>query len=85
MAHTIELRNPFLGHEVIRFSKSSYYPEERANKEILKTTFKDMVPKEIIERAKVPLKNEKIRTEPLEYRKKVIEIFKDGMMDYATI
>ena len=85
MAHTIELRNPFLGHDVIRFSKSCFYPEERANKEILKTTFKDMVPKEIIERAKVPLKNEKIRTEPLEYRKKVIKIFKDGMMDYATI
>tara|TARA_R110000744_G_scaffold191095_2_gene310363 strand:- start:158 stop:1531 length:1374 start_codon:yes stop_codon:yes gene_type:complete len=84
MAHTIELRNPFLGHDVIRYALSCSR-KERMNKEILKTTFKDWIPKKIIDRSKAPLKNESIKTQPLEYRKKVIDLFKEDMLDYAGI
>ena len=78
MAHTIELRNPFLGHDVIRYALGCTRME-RMNKEILKTTFGDWVPKKIVDRSKAPLKNESIKTQPLDYRKKVIKLFKEGM------
>ena len=75
MAYTIELRNPFLGHQVIDLALKLPF-EERKNKKILKDAFKDIVPEEIIERAKAPLKNDKIKKDPIEYRSYVIELFK---------
>jgi len=74
MAYTTELRSPFLGHDVVDFALTLPF-EERKNKKILKEAFSDIVPIEIIERTKVPLKNERIKTDPLIYRKYVIDLF----------
>jgi asparagine synthase (glutamine-hydrolysing) len=74
MAHTIELRNPFLGHDVIRFARALDL-EDRTHKSILKDAFKDDIPKEILDRTKAPLKNDSIKKDRLKYRKKVLDLF----------
>ncbi len=68
MAHTIELRNPFLNHELVKFAMSLPF-ELRKNKKVLKDCFAGIVPQEIIERKKAPLKNEHIKKE--EYEKEI--------------
>ena len=72
--YTIELRNPFLSHQVIKQALQIPY-EYRMHKQCLKEAFKDLLPKEIIERAKLPLKNKALREDPLDYRKRVFNIF----------
>ena len=47
MAHTLELRSPFLNHDIIRFALSLPF-EERKNKKILKDTFKGLIPDSVI-------------------------------------
>jgi asparagine synthase (glutamine-hydrolysing) len=74
MAHTIELRNPFLNHDIIRFALSLPL-EWRTNKKILKDTFAPILPDSIIERKKEALKNPEIKKNSLEYRYKVVEDF----------
>jgi asparagine synthase (glutamine-hydrolysing) len=74
MAHTLELRNPFLNTDIVRFALSLNF-EERKNKKILKDTFKGLVPDSIIERKKLALKNSKIVEDQIEYRKKIVELF----------
>lgn len=74
MAHTLELRSPFLNHDIVRFALNLPF-EERKNKKILKDTFKGLIPDSIIERSKLALKNEKIVEDPLQYRKKVVDLF----------
>ena len=74
MAHTLELRNPFLNLEIISFALS--LPKElRTDKKILKETFRGLIPDGIIDRKKHPLKNEKIATSPDKYRQEAIDIF----------
>lgn len=74
MAHTLELRSPFLNHDIVRFAINLPF-EERKNKKILKDTFKGLVPDSIIERKKLALKNIKIVEDQIEYRKKIVELF----------
>ena len=74
MAHTLELRNPFLNHDIIRFAISLPF-EERKNKKILKDTFKGLVPDSVIERKKLALKNNKIVEDQTSYRKKIVDLF----------
>lgn len=76
MAHTLELRSPFLNHDIIRFALSLPF-EERKNKKILKDTFKGLVPDSIIERSKLALKNEKIVTDQASYRMKIVKSYLD--------
>lgn len=78
MAHTLELRNPFLNHDIVRFALTLPF-EERKNKKILKDTFKGLVPDSVIERKKLPLKNQMIVDDQIAYRKKIVELF------YSTI
>jgi asparagine synthase (glutamine-hydrolysing) len=74
MAHTLELRNPFLDLDIVRFAISLPL-EERTNKKILKDAFKGLIPQSIIDRSKLALKNEEIKTNPDEYRDKAISLF----------
>ena len=74
MAHTLELRSPFLNHDIVRFAINLPF-EERRNKTILKDTFRGLVPDSVIERSKLPLKNQKIVEDQISYRKDVIKLF----------
>ena len=72
MNFTIECRNPFLGHDVIRAALQLPY-SERTHKKILKDQFKGFIPDEIIERKKNPLKIQSIRENETKYRRELIE------------
>lgn len=61
MAHTVELRCPFLAHNVISKALSLPY-KDRINKSYLKECFRGLVPDPIIDRVKMPLRH---RTERL--------------------
>ena len=74
MAHTLELRNPFLHLDIVRFAL--HLPLEwRTNKKILKDTFSPLLPDEIVNRKKEALKNPQIKEDKLAYRQKAINIF----------
>jgi asparagine synthase (glutamine-hydrolysing) len=74
MAHTLELRSPFLHLDIVRFAM--HLPLEwRKDKKILKDTFSPMLPDEIVNRKKVPLKNPQIKKDKLAYRQKAVELF----------
>ena len=74
MAHTLELRNPFLNLEIVNFAL--HLPLEwRKDKKILKDTFGPILPEEIINRKKAPLKNPGIKEDKLAYRYKAIDLF----------
>ena len=77
MAHTIELRCPFLGHDVVRMARGLAL-DQRTHKQILKDTFTGRIPQQIIDRVKAPLKNDSIKKDPLVYRKKIIDLYKDN-------
>lgn len=84
MAHTLELRSPFLNHDIVRFALSLPI-EERMNKKILKDTFKGLVPNSVIERSKLPLKNEMIVKNQIEYRKTIVETFMKGLYKNQSV
>jgi asparagine synthase (glutamine-hydrolysing) len=74
MAHTLELRNPFLNLEIVNFAL--HLPLEwRKDKKILKDTFGPILPEEIINRKKEALKNPGIKEDKLAYRYKAIDLF----------
>lgn len=74
MHFTIELRNPFLSHDLIRFALKLPL-SERKNKKILKNTYSGLIPTEIIERDKHPLKSKNIVEDPLAYRYEILRGF----------
>jgi len=71
MHFTIECRNPFLGHDVIKKALTLPY-SERTHKKILKDQFRGLIPDEIIDRKKNPLKISKIRENETAYRRELI-------------
>jgi asparagine synthase (glutamine-hydrolysing) len=74
MAHTLELRSPFLNTDIVRFAL--HLPIEwRTDKKILKDTFGPMLPKSIIDRKKEALKNPEIKEDRIKYRYKAIDLF----------
>lgn len=74
MAHTLELRNPFLNLEIVRFALSLPL-EWRTDKKILKDTFSPLLPDEIVNREKAPLKNPGIKKDKIAYRYKAVDLF----------
>jgi asparagine synthase (glutamine-hydrolysing) len=74
MNFTIECRNPFLGHDVVRAALQLPF-DKRKNKKILKEEFKDLIPDEIILREKNPLKIKSIRDNELKYRYDLINSY----------
>ena len=81
MAHTLELRSPFLNHDIVKFALSLPL-EERKHKKILKDTFRGLIPDSIIERKKHALKNPLIVKNKEEYRKQVVDLFLDGIKQF---
>ena len=76
MAHTLELRSPFLHLDIVRFAL--HLPLEwRTNKKILKDTFWPMLPEQIVNRKKEALKNPKIKEDKLKYRQHAVDLFLD--------
>lgn len=74
MAHTLELRNPFLNLDIVRFAL--HLPLEwRKDKKILKDTFSPILPEEIVKREKEALKNPEIKKDKELYRQKAIDLF----------
>jgi asparagine synthase (glutamine-hydrolysing) len=74
MAHTLELRSPFLHLDLVRFAL--HLPLEwRKDKKILKDTFGPMLPESIINRKKEALKNPEIKEDKLAYRQKAVDLF----------
>lgn len=78
MRFTKELRTPFLGHDVVRFALSLPY-EYRIGKKVLKEAFRGMVPDDIIDRAKTPLKSKGLQDDPLQWRKRLHHLFYDEL------
>lgn len=74
MRYTIELRNPFLSHDIIKYALKLHY-SERMNKKHLKDVFGRYLPKEILNREKWALKNPDLRSNPQEYRKLIFNKF----------
>lgn len=74
MAHTVELRCPFLSVPVIANALSLPY-KDRINKASLKAEFRGIVPDEIIDRVKQPLRH---RTERLS-RNNLIDLYRSQM------
>jgi asparagine synthase (glutamine-hydrolysing) len=81
MAHTLELRNPFLNLELIQLALQLPF-DLRKNKEILKRAFKGLIPDSVIERKKHPLKNEKIVKDASQYRIDSLSYFQKGYTEY---
>jgi asparagine synthase (glutamine-hydrolysing) len=74
MAHTLELRNPFLNLDIVRFAL--HLPLEwRKDKKILKDTFGPILPDSIVNRKKEALKNPEIKQDRIAYRYKAIDLF----------
>lgn len=74
MAHTLELRNPFLNLDILRFA--AHLPLEwRTDKKILKDTFGPMLPDSIVNRKKEALKNPEIKEDKFKYRQKAVDLF----------
>lgn len=74
MRFTIEMRNPFLSHDVIKIALATPLAE-RTHKKILKDLFRGKLPDSILDRPKLPLKNDDIRRDPVAYRMRLIQAF----------
>lgn len=69
-----DLRSPFLAHPVIKFALSVPY-ENRIGKKVLKDAFRGYVPDEILDREKIPLKNDLIRSNKEQYKNQIFNLF----------
>jgi len=77
MANTIELRCPFLSRDIVE-GAMAIVREQRTEKQFLKKLFPDLVPKEIRDRDKEPLKITELRKEDtLNYRLDLIDMFRE--------
>ena len=77
MNQTIELRAPFLSAPVVAHALKVPYSKRNGEKKVLKDIFEFIVPKEIIDRDKKPLKTKKIAKDPMSQRIINEKIWKD--------
>jgi asparagine synthase (glutamine-hydrolysing) len=77
MASTIELRSPFLSPQVVAFGLRLPHAY-RTNKEALKHAFAGVVPHEIIWRPKHPLKTKAVIDGGVEYRRELVQLFRNN-------
>ena len=69
MRSTIELRAPFLAPYIVKYALNTPYSIRDGEKKILKKLFGYLVPPEILNREKRPLKTDSIRNDPMNQRK----------------
>lgn len=74
MRRTIELRTPFLDHDVVRYA-ISLPTAQRKEKLALKEAFSKVLPQEIVWRVKHPLKTKSLLEDKEKHKRKVIDRF----------
>jgi asparagine synthase (glutamine-hydrolysing) len=72
MQSTIELRSPYLARDVVELALSLPY-EWRKNKNLLKMAFSHILPQEIIDRPKEPLKLESVRIDKTKHSQEMMK------------
>ena len=82
MRYTIETRSPFLAPSICKHAMNTPYVERNGEKKLLKQTFKDIVPQEILDRDKYPLKTEAIRKNPMDNRVALNRLFRRMEFEY---
>jgi asparagine synthase (glutamine-hydrolysing) len=68
MRSTVELRAPFLAPSIIAHALNTPYHMRDGIKHVLKLAFKDLVPQEILDRDKLPLKTKEIAKDKAKQR-----------------
>lgn len=81
MSQTIELRCPFLSKDVIEGSLALPY-SERIDKKYLRNLFSDILPSEIYNRKKLPLKSKQVLNDGLQWRYLLMQEFKKIIPKY---
>jgi asparagine synthase (glutamine-hydrolysing) len=76
MAHTVELRSPFMSKPIIEFGLGLPY-KYRINKHFLKEAFVDMIPTYIIGRKKLPLRTPFMGQDKKRWQKICIDTFRE--------
>ena len=82
MSQTIELRSPFLAPAVIEAALALPYAE-RTEKQALKKYFCDLVPREIIDRTKHPLKTTAVQKGGVAYRQAILDTWVGNLVHYG--
>lgn len=72
------LKTPWCDEDMVRLAVNLPL-EERTHKKIMKDNFKDLIPEEIINREKRPLKNDLIKEDKRSYRNELVELFYEIM------
>lgn len=72
------LKTPWVDEELVQLAVNLPF-EERKHKKIMKDNFKDLIPEEIINREKRPLKNDLIKEDKRSYRNKLVQLFYEIM------
>lgn len=72
------LETPWCDENIVRFAVDLPF-EERKNKKIIKDSFNNIIPNEIIDRKKIPLKNNLIKDDKQLYRNKLVKLFYELM------
>lgn len=72
------LKTPWVDEELVQLAVNLPF-EERKHKKIMKDNFKDLIPEEIINREKRPLKNDLIKEDKRSYRNKLVKLFYEIM------
>jgi len=81
MSHTVELRCPFLSRPVIEGAMGLAY-EQRKNKTYLRYLFEDIVPREIVEREKYPLKSKQVKKGGIAWSRELSKQFKRKFINW---
>ena len=76
-----DLRCPWIGYDIIRYALSLPY-ESRKHKQLMKDAFRGTLPDEILDRPKIPLKNDALRADPIKYRMKLIDMFYSACLTF---
>ncbi len=72
------LKTPWCDEEMVRLAVNLPL-EDRTHKKIMKDNFKGLIPEEIINREKRPLKNDLIKEDKRSYRNELVELFYEIM------
>lgn len=76
MRSTIELRSPFLARGVVE-GALALPREARTGKKILRELFSDIVPKNILERKKHPLKSQHVLSRGIEWSRHLCDVYEE--------
>jgi asparagine synthase (glutamine-hydrolysing) len=78
MAHTVELRSPFLSLPVVEAALALPYGS-RIDKNGLKSVFTDIIPAPILARPKLPLKSPQVKNLGLEWVRHLCNVYKEAI------